>query len=77
MLDEEIKLKEGLPADFRVENKVIFELKSRETVAPLDKKQVITYLHLTHKYLGFLINFNSDLIKNPSPALSTTYNTHP
>ena len=61
---EGIHLKEGFRADFIVENSVIIELKSVENVAPVHKKQLLTYLRLTNKRLGLLINFNTDLIKN-------------
>ena len=61
---ESVHLKEGFRADFIVENKVIIELKSVEIIAPVHKKQLLTYLRLTNKRLGLLINFNTDLIKN-------------
>ena len=47
-----------------VENKVIVEIKSVETVAPVHKKQLLSYLKLADKRLGLLINFNVVLIKN-------------
>lgn len=61
---EEVHLQEGFRADFIVENSVIIELKSVEIIAPVHKKQLLTYLRLTNKHLGLLINFNTDLIKN-------------
>ena len=61
---EGIHLKEGFRADFIVEDLVIIELKSVESVAPVHKKQLLTYLRLTDKRLGLLINFNTNLIKN-------------
>ncbi len=61
---EGIHLGEGFRADFIVENLVIIELKSVEVIAPVHKKQLLTYLRLTNKHLGLLINFNTDLIKN-------------
>ena len=61
---EGIHLEEGFRADFIVEDRVIIELKSVEKIAPVHKKQLLTYLRLTNKRLGLLINFNSDLIKN-------------
>ena len=38
-------------------------VKSVEAIAPVHKKQLLTYLRLTDKSLGLLINFNVDLIK--------------
>lgn len=55
---------EGFRADIIVENLLIIELKSIESIAPVHKKQLLTYLRLTDKKLGLLINFGSALIKN-------------
>jgi GxxExxY protein len=54
----------GFRADMVVQNKVIVELKSVETVAPVHYKQLLTYLRLTEMKLGLLINFNEELIKS-------------
>ena len=47
-----------------VEDKVIVELKSVETIHPVHKKQILTYLRLANKKVGLLINFNVPLIKD-------------
>ena len=47
-----------------VEDKLILELKSVEAVAPVHKKQLLTYLRLADKRLGLLINFGSARIKD-------------
>ncbi|MGD9227583.1 MAG: GxxExxY protein [Desulfobacterales bacterium] len=54
---------EGFRADMVVEDSVILELKSIETVAPVHKKQLLTYLRLADKKLGLLLNFGAPLIK--------------
>jgi GxxExxY protein len=59
-----IKFDEGLRLDVLVEEQVICELKAVETMHPVFTAQLITYLKLTGKRLGFLINFNVPLIKN-------------
>ncbi|NOU46160.1 MAG: GxxExxY protein [Bacteroidales bacterium] len=59
-----MKIDIGFRADLIVENKVIIEIKSVETLAPVHKKQLLTYLKLTDLKLGILINFNEALIKN-------------
>ncbi len=59
-----IKFDEGFKADIVVEDKVILELKSVEHVLPVHKKQLQTYLKLTGCKLGYLLNFNADLMKN-------------
>lgn len=61
---EEVKLEVGFRADLIVEQKVIVELKSVEQIAPVHKKQLLTYLRLTDCRLGLLINFGAELIKN-------------
>lgn len=61
---EGVKIDEGFRADIIVEDKVIAELKSVEAVAPVHKKQLLTYLRLTDKKLGLLINFGAARIKD-------------
>lgn len=46
--------------DLLVEDKVIIELKSVEDLAPVHYKQIMTYLKLTDKKLGLLVNFNTN-----------------
>ena len=55
---------EGFRADIIVGGKVILELKSTETVHPVHKKQLLTYLKLTGLKLGYLLNFGDELMKN-------------
>jgi GxxExxY protein len=59
-----INLELGFRVDLIVENKVIIELKSIETLAPVHPKQVLTYLRLTGIKLGLLINFNEEVLRN-------------
>ena len=59
-----LKMDIGFRADLIVENKVIIELKSIETISPVHPKQLLTYLRLTNLKLGLLINFNEALIKD-------------
>lgn len=61
---EGIHLDVGYRADLIVEDMVIVELKSVEQIAPVHKKQLLTYLKLADKRLGLLINFGDVLIKN-------------
>ena len=53
----------GFRADLLVEDKLIVELKSIESLAPVHHKQMLTYLRLTKLKLGLLINFNEELLK--------------
>jgi len=59
-----IRFDEGFKADLVLEDLVIVELKSVETIAPVHKKQLLTYLRLSHKRLGLLINFGAELMKD-------------
>lgn len=59
-----IKFDEGFRADIIIENKVILELKSVETVTKTHKKQVLTYLRLAGCKLGYLLNFGEELMKD-------------
>lgn len=60
---EDVKLDLGFRADIVVEDKVVIEIKSVELIAPVHHKQLLTYLKLTDKKLGLLVNFNVNLIK--------------
>jgi GxxExxY protein len=61
---DNLTLELGFRADIIVEEKVIIEIKSVESIAPVHKKQLLTYLKLTEMKLGLLVNFNEALIKN-------------
>jgi GxxExxY protein len=59
-----LKMDLGFRADIIVSDKVIIEIKSVEQLAPVHHKQLLTYLKLTDKKLGFLVNFNVNLVKD-------------
>jgi GxxExxY protein len=59
-----IILKLGFRADLIVEEKVIIEIKSIESIISVHKKQLLTYLKITGLKLGLLVNFNESLIKD-------------
>jgi GxxExxY protein len=50
--------------DLLVENEIIVEVKAVEQLHPLHEAQIISYLKLTEKRLGYLINFNVTRLKN-------------
>ena len=54
----------GFRVDLMVEDKVIVEIKSISEVVAIHKKQLLSYLRLSDKRLGLLINFNVMLIKD-------------
>jgi len=58
-----ITFNEGLRLDVLVEELIICELKAVDEMNPLWEAQILSYLKLTGKRLGFLVNFNVPLIK--------------
>jgi len=56
--------KEGFRLDLLVEDTIIVEIKSVEKVQDVHKKQLLTYLRLSKKPLGLLINFNEAMLKD-------------
>lgn len=54
----------GYRLDLLVENEVVVELKAIETVLPVHKAQLLSYLRLGGKRLGLLINFHVDRLKD-------------
>ncbi len=61
---EGLELDAGLRLDLLVEGDVVLELKAVEAVLPVHHAQLLTYLKLANKRLGFLINFNSPVLKD-------------
>ena len=59
----EKRFDEGFRADLVVGRSVLVELKSVESLVRVHKKQVLTYLKLSHLKLGLLINFGGELLK--------------
>jgi GxxExxY protein len=60
---DDIHFPRGFRVDLMVEEKVIVEIKSVETLHPVCRKQLLTYLRLADKRVGLLINFGAALIK--------------
>jgi GxxExxY protein len=58
------KLDCGYRLDVVVENAIILELKSCETIESIHKAQLLTYLKLTGLNLGLILNFNVPLMRN-------------
>jgi len=59
-----IKLECGYRMDIVVEESVVLELKSIESIAPVHEATVLAYLRLSDKKLGLLINFNVSILKD-------------
>ena len=54
----------GLRLDLIVEREIIIELKSVESLIPVHQAQMLTYMKLAKKELGYLMNFNEKLLRN-------------
>jgi GxxExxY protein len=59
-----IKFEEGYRLDLVVTDLVIVEVKSIEAVTAIHRKQILTYLRLTSRPLGLILNFNVNLMKD-------------
>jgi GxxExxY protein len=51
------KLRDPMRLDILVDHKIVIEVKATETVSPIHKAQVLTYLRLTNLKLGLVVNF--------------------
>lgn len=60
---KDVKMEVGYRIDIIVESKVLIEVKSIETLAPVHYAQTLTYLKLSGLKLGLLINFNVKTLK--------------
>lgn len=59
-----VQLDCGYRLDVLVEELIVLELKSVEVILPLHEAQLLTYLRLSGKRLGLLMNFNVELMKD-------------
>jgi GxxExxY protein len=58
LIYDQLKMDIGFRIDLLIENKVVVEVKSVETLIPVHTAQLMTYLKLSGCRIGFLINFN-------------------
>ena len=58
------KLNKKFIIDLLIEDEIILELKSVESILPIHEAQLVSYLKLSNKKLGLLINFNVPLLKD-------------
>lgn len=64
LIYKEVKLEAGYRVDLLVENKVIVEIKSVDSLADIHMAQILTYLKLAECKLGLLVNFNVKHLKD-------------
>lgn len=73
LIYESIKIDVDLRYDLMVEEKVLVELKSQETVPPVAFKRLKTYLKLTNITVGLMINFNVEVLKDGIKRIANNY----
>ncbi|HYH15915.1 MAG TPA: GxxExxY protein [Flavisolibacter sp.] len=61
---DNIVFDDGLRLDLLVEDMIIVELKAQENYHPVWEAQLLSYLRLTNKQLGYIINFTVPRIKD-------------
>jgi len=61
---DDLIVRDAFRADLLVEDRLLIELKSVEMLKPVHSKQLLTYLKLTGKKLGLLINFGAPVLKD-------------
>ena len=70
---EEIAIDAGYRIDLMVNDLVILELKAVDQLNPIHTAQLLTYLKLSGKSLGFLVNFNTPLIKQGIKSIANNH----
>jgi len=61
---DNVVIDEGLRIDILVHDLIVIELKAQETYHPVWEAQLLSYLKLTHKRLGYILNFHVPLMKD-------------
>jgi len=63
LIYENVKLEIGYRVDLMVDNRIIVEIKSVESLADIHLAQILTYMKLSECKLGLLVNFNVKHLK--------------
>jgi|SRR5579883_1682659 len=72
-----VKLDCGYRLDLVVEGEVIVELKAVEELAPVHSAQLLTYLKLSGKKVGLLMNFNEPVLRRGLKRLVNDFSVEP
>ncbi len=70
---KDVKLDCGYRIDLLVENQIIVELKSVDSIMPIFVAQVLTYLRLLNRQVGLFINFNVPVLKDGIKRVVNNY----
>lgn len=66
-------LDEYLILDLLVEDRIILELKATNEISELFKAQLLTYLKLTNRKIGYIVNFNVSMLKKGIKRMKNGY----
>ncbi len=69
----DVHLECGYRLDLLVENRVIVEVKAKETILPVDCAQLLSYLRLTELEVGLLLNFHTEILKDGIRRIVNNY----
>jgi GxxExxY protein len=67
----------GYRIDLLVEGAIVVELKSVEKLNPVNKIQLLTYLRISNKRLGLLLNFNVQSLKHSIVSVINSHSAQP
>ena len=70
---DEVRLEVGFRADLIVNSEVLVELKSIEKISPVHKKILLTYLRISDRRIGLLINFGEEVLKSGIHRIANNY----
>ena len=73
LIYQEVKLECGYRLDLLINDELILEIKSVDTIADIHIAQVLTYMKLINKKYGLLLNFNVLLLKDGIKRLINKY----
>lgn len=73
LIYESVKLDCGFRADLVVNHEVVVEIKSKETIHPVDQAQLLSYLRLLDLRVGLLINFHVVALKDGIKRMVSRY----
>ncbi len=72
---DSITIETGFRLDLLIEDKIIVELKSTDKIIPLHEAQMLTYLKLSNKTLGLILNFNVKSMKDGIKRIAMARNS--
>ncbi len=70
---KDVRLDCGYKMDIVVDDSIIVELKSVDKLLPIHEAQLLTYLKLSHRQIGLLINFNTPVLKDGIKRIVNNY----